>query len=392
MFFKKLPKGNTMKMKFFLLNLFFILSLPLFAQNTEAVILYMEGIVDITRNGEYLDWSDVDIGTILENYDMIETGSDGYIEIEVHTPVSPAVTLKVLEDTSFYYDTKKVQGNTKTSFQLLTGSMGMKVQKLYNDNELEININSSVMGVRGTEFMISSTVDGSTLVTTTEGRVSCKDDSGNETFSTPGVICETDEKKQYKEVEIPLEDVEAYRTKWLEARLDILKSNALVSIRQYASLYNQFYPRFDKSWQSLEKKDEVFRKWYEYIKNGTHPSMSEAVLSKQSVSREIMELRSVLPIFQHTFYILNSLGKLYKEGYGQGTLNINMTQKELFDHYFNNYNETRRRLTKSLFYFRIYLEMGKRISNSDYNTEGLLDSITSGSNMLMGPPTPMKTF
>jgi len=382
-----------MKVKFFLINLLFLsLTSYLAAQNTEAVILYMEGTVDIARNGDYLDWTDIDIGTVLENYDMIETGSDGYVEIEVRTPVSPAVTLKVLEDTSFYYDTKKVQGTTKTSFQLLAGSMGMKVQKLYDDNELEINVNNSVMGVRGTEFTISSTVDGSTLVTTKEGKVSCKDDSGNERFSTPGVICETDDNKRYKEVQIPVDEIDRYRSKWMETRLDILKSNALVSIRHYASLYNQFYPRFDRSWQSLERKDEVFRKWYRYMQSGTRPSMSEAVLSKQSVSREIMELRSVLPVFQHTFYVLDALGKLYKEGYGQGTLNINMTQEQLFNHYFGNYRETRRRLTKSLYYFRIYLEMGKRISNSDYNTEGLLDSITSGSNMLMGPPTPNKPF
>ena len=102
--------------------------------NTKAVILYMEGSVDITRNGVYLNYSDVDIGTVIEIYDMIKTGEDGYIELEVKTPVSPAVTLKIYEDTHFYFDTKQVHGNTKTSFQLLSGSMGLKVQKLYNDN------------------------------------------------------------------------------------------------------------------------------------------------------------------------------------------------------------------------------------------------------------------
>lgn len=382
-----------MTVKLFLLNLMFLsVTIGLFSQSSEAVILYMEGSVEITRNGEYLDWAEIDIGTVLQNYDMIETGSDGYVEIEVRTPVSPAVTLKVLEDTSFYYDTKKVQGRTKTSFQLLAGSMGMKVQKLYEDNELEINVNNSVMGVRGTEFTISSTVDGSTLITTTEGKVSCMDESGTERFSIPGVVCETDDNKRYREVNVPVDQLDQYRVQWMAARLEILKSNALVSIRHYASLYNQYYPRFDRSWQSLESKNEVFIKWYRYMQNGTRPSMSEAVLSKQSVSREIMELRSVLPIFQHTFYILGSLGKLYRQGYGQGSLNINMTQKQLFRHYADNYQETRRRLTKSLYYFRIYLEMGKRITNSEYNTEGLLDSITSGSNMLMGPPTPNAPF
>jgi len=382
-----------MKVKSFLLILIIFTSAHISAQdNTEAVILYLEGTVDITRDGEYLDYADVDIGTVIENYDMIETGGDGYIEIEVKTPVSPAVTLKIMEDTNFYYETKIVQGTTKTSFQLLAGSMGMKVQKLYDDNELDIKVNNSVMGVRGTEFTVSAMIDGATLVTTTEGKVSCQNESGQEWFSTPGVICETDENNQYREINVPVDQIDDYISKWHERRMEILKSNALVSIRHYAKLYNQYYPRFDRSWQALERKDDVFRKWFRYLKNGTRPSMGEAVLSKQAVSREIIELRSVLPIFQHTFYVMKELGKLYKEGHGQGSLDINMSQRQLFKHYYDNYPETRRRLTKSLYYFRLYLEMGRTITGLDYNSEGLLDSITSGSNMLMGPPASNSPF
>lgn len=383
-----------MKVRFILLNLiFFSMTSILSAQvETEAVILYLEGTVDITRDGEYLDWSEIDIGTVIDNYDMIETAGDGYLEIELRTPVSAAVTLKIHEDTTFYFDTKLIRDSTKTSFQLLKGSMGMKVQKLYDESELEVNVNNSVMGVRGTEFTISSMVDGSTLITTTEGRVSCKNDRGREWFSTPGTICETDGDNSYREVSVPADETEAYRDKWLDNRIEILKSNALVSIRHYAALYYRFYPRFGRSWQALEKKNDQFMKWSAYIRNNIKPSMSEAVLSKQSVSREIIELRSVLPVFHHTFYVMHELEKLYKDGYGKGSLDIDIDQKRVFDHYFRNYNETRRRLTKSLYYFRIYLEMGRNITGIDHYSEGLMDSIMSGSNMLMGPPTPNTPF
>jgi hypothetical protein len=377
-----------MKVKTFLFLTIIMSALSsLFGQNgTEAVILYLEGTVDVTRDGVYLDYRDVNIGTVIQNYDMIETGSDGYVEIEVRTPVSAAVTLKVYEDTNFYYDTKQIRGNTKTSFQLLSGSLGMKVQKLYQDSELEVNVNNSVMGVRGTEFRISSTIDGSTLITTKEGKVSCKNDSGTEWFSTPGIVCETDENRNYREIAVPAGDIDEYRNKWMERRMEILRSNTLVSIRHYAKLYTEYYPRFDRSWQALEKKNEVFKKWYQYMRSGTTPALSDAVLSKQSVSREIIELRSVLPLFQHTFYVMKVLDKLYREGNGRGSLDIAMTQRELFDAYSRNFEETKRRLSQSLFYFRIYLDMGKRISGSDYSSESLLDSITSGSNMLIGPP------
>ncbi|MBN2658202.1 MAG: FecR domain-containing protein [Spirochaetales bacterium] len=379
-----------MKIKSYTLLILLLISLPLAAQtqNTKAVILYLEGTVDISRNGDYLDWADVDMGTEIENYDLVETGIDGYVEIEVSTPVSPGVIVKIQPDTAFYYDTKKMNGSTRTSFELLAGSMGMKVQKLYNDSELEVQVNSSVMGVRGTEFMVTSTVDGSTLVTTTEGRVSCQDDSGEEWFSTPGTVCQTTDSGKYREVAVPVEEVETYRKNWQKERMDILRSNLTVSLNHYTELYNNYYNRFDRSWRNLESKDDIFKKWSRYLINGTRPSLSEAVLSKQSISREIMELRSVLPIFQHAFYVLEELGEAYNQGYGQ---DISRQRKSLMNHYFDNYRETRRRLTKSLFYFRIYLEMGKRITNSDFNSEGLLD-VTSGSNMLMGPPTPNAPF
>ncbi len=383
-----------MKLKFYLLILLlFVNTLFIGAQNnTEAVILYIEGTVDISRDGQYLNYSDIDIGTVVDNYDMIETGYDGYLEIEIRTPVSAAVSLKIHENTNFYFDTKEIQGSKKTSFQLLSGSMALKVQKLYEDNELDVNVNSTVMGVRGTEFTVSSTIDGSTLVTTEEGRVSCTDSKGGTRYTSPGTVCETEGKGYFREVRVPVSELDSYRNKWTEARMDVLKGNALVSIRHYSKLYTQFYSRFDQSWQALERKDNIFKKWDQYIKNRNTPSLSEAVMDKQSISREIIELRSVLPIFQHTFQVLKTLEKLNKEGYGAGTLDINMSQGELFNHFNSNYNETRRRLVKSLYYFSIYLEMGKRISGSDVNSEGLLDSITSGSNMLMGPPTPNSPF
>lgn len=378
----------SMKKLSVFLALFLLAGTFLSAQQSNAVITYLEGTVDISRNGEYLNWSDVDIGTVIENYDLMETGADGYVEIEVTTPVSPAVTLKIQPDTTFYYDTKQVQGSKKTSFQLITGSMGMKVQKLYNDSELDINVNSSVMGVRGTEFTITATVDGSTLVTTKEGKVSCKNDTGQEWFSTPGTVCETEGNGKYREVAVPVEKIDAYRDKWMEERIAILRSNLGVSLQHYTGLYNQYYPRFDRAWTALTQKDSVFRKWNQYLQSGVKPSMSDAVLSKQAVSREIIELRAVLPVFQHTFYVMKELGKIYRAGYGQ---NIGRVEKQLLTHYFDNYGETRKRLTRSLYYFRIYLEMGRVINNSDYNGEGLLD-VTSGSNMLMGPPASNSPF
>ena len=55
-------------------------------QPSVGEIVYLEGIVDVKRGGELLDWTTVDIGTPIERYDLIETGDDGFAEIELDSP------------------------------------------------------------------------------------------------------------------------------------------------------------------------------------------------------------------------------------------------------------------------------------------------------------------
>lgn len=375
-----------------LLLLLTFTSITISAQDSSAIITFLEGIVDISRDGEYLDYNMIDIGTEIENYDLIETGPDGYVELKLTTPVSPGVDLKIHENTNFYFDSTKSMGKKKTNLQVLTGSLTLKVQKLYKDNELDVKVNDSVMGVRGTEFTVSSTIDGSTLVTTKEGKVACVDSRGNSNYSVPGVVCETEEKGRFRQVKVDPSELENYRKKWNDRRMEVLKGNALLSIRHYAKLYREQYPQFDKSWEALEKNNQIFRKWQKYTKEGKKPPLSEAVRDKQTVTKAIIGLRAILPLFQNNFYVIGELDKFYREGIGRGSLTGGDNQEKFFKFFQANRRETKQRLSRSLYYFRIYLAMGKRISGSDLNTEGLLENLGMGSGMMMGPPKPMKSF
>jgi hypothetical protein len=69
----------------FIMIIFFITG-SLFAKSVSGTITYIEGYVDLYRDGELLDWELVDIGFDIQEFDLIETGDDGLVEIEVKLP------------------------------------------------------------------------------------------------------------------------------------------------------------------------------------------------------------------------------------------------------------------------------------------------------------------
>ena len=158
----------------------FLFAGSLAAKSVTGSISYVEGYVDLYRDGELLDWELVDIGFGVEEFDLIETGSDGMVEIDINLPSGSRTSLLVKSNTAFYFEMEEKSGRNQTSFQMLSGSISFKVQKLSGKDTMNVNTESAVMGVRGTNFEIVSSPEGGILVLCDEGAVSCKDNQGRE--------------------------------------------------------------------------------------------------------------------------------------------------------------------------------------------------------------------
>lgn len=83
-----------------------------FAKDVSGTISYLEGTVDVYRNGELLDWSMVDIGFTVEMYDLIETGDDGLVSLDLSMPSGSGVSITVQPNTSFYFVMEKKGART----------------------------------------------------------------------------------------------------------------------------------------------------------------------------------------------------------------------------------------------------------------------------------------
>ena len=62
-----------------------ISSSALSAQTTTGYINYLEGSVSVSRNGRYLAANKITPGLVLEEFDIVETGADGFVEIEIRS-------------------------------------------------------------------------------------------------------------------------------------------------------------------------------------------------------------------------------------------------------------------------------------------------------------------
>ncbi len=355
-----------------------IAATPVFSQIT-AEIVDLYGEVTISRNGEFLDEYDIDYGTEIKAHDMIQTGPDGYVEISVETPVSPEVTVKVLENTTLYMDHAIRQQSPQTTFNVQRGAIQTRAAALIQGSQLNVRTDSSVMGVRGTVFSVVTSPDTALLVTCREGKVACTTD-GEDSFIQPGSIYETEPDGSFSLKELNPDDIDSYIGQWQQARLDALMINGAVSLEHYANLYLQSAPGFLETFSELDSKREIFRKWGEIIDKGETLSMGEATKDKISLSNGIIRLRSRLPMMEHTFYTLYDLTNIFNDS-REVQNNLSDTTVRTLQIYEKRKREFMEKITMARYYFKIFIEIDKQASG-----QGLLPSSDLMEDFLLDEP------
>ena len=177
---------------------------------------------NVYRDGEMLDYYDVDIGLRLEQYDMVETDDIGYAEIDVVTTVGPEELLSVfLKIPLSILTMMTAAASQQTKFEMLTGALALKVQKLSGNGDVIVQTESAVMGVRGTEFTVSAAPEGSILVTCEEGKVSCQSE-GREVQAVPGRAVEKPRDGGLRELAVEVGDLGDFRQQWFDSKLENL--------------------------------------------------------------------------------------------------------------------------------------------------------------------------
>ena len=368
------------------LILHFVVSFTLWA-DVSAVIMDLDGDVMISRNGSYLDDSEIDYGTELYSHDILQTGTGGYVELSINTPVSSDITVKVMERTTLFIEHVLKKQNPETSLTLHRGSVQTKAAALIQGGGFSVKTDTSVMGIRGTVFTVTTSPDTAMLVTCREGEVICTTD-GYDAAIQPGKVYETSPEGQTKLVSVPVEKLDQYKADWQKARMDALKINGVISLEHYANLYLQVAPGFLESYTELSSKQAIFQKWEKIIDEEKTISMGEATKDKIALSNGIIRLRSRLPIMEHVFYTLYDLTVLMESSGGEWG-EISDTAERTLIIYNKRKREFMEKLTKARYYFKVFLEIDKQSSgHSLMPSSDLMDDFLLDDSFFITPPAP----
>jgi hypothetical protein len=300
------------------------------AQDAVGTVDYTEGTYSVVRNGEILDASHLGIGAAVENYDVVRTGSDGVVEITVSTPRAPDMSIKVSPNTQFSLELATVGSREQTSLGILGGTVALKVAKLGPAHAVSVVSDSAVMGVRGTEFSVTSPPTGDILVTCASGEVACTDDEGKELRAVPGTAVEKRVGEAYGTVAVGGAELESFRAAWEGERVKALRANALALIRKNAALYESLMEEFNGYHAELLKQQRVLTTWYAEEKQGRVGTDGEVREETMALTDVVARLRETLFLLERVHYRLVRLEEHHRQGFGNGTIRVGLTTEAFF--------------------------------------------------------------
>ena len=109
----------------------------LWSQDKIGEAIYLEGDVSLVRNGVSLDPSAVTIGIPIDNFDFMKTGDDGNAQVKVGSPQIPSSTVTISPDTQFTFELSVLDTRQHSSFNLISGSLSLKVSRLTKAQDLK---------------------------------------------------------------------------------------------------------------------------------------------------------------------------------------------------------------------------------------------------------------
>jgi hypothetical protein len=356
-------------MKALLAALLAVLCASAGAQDRLGEITYLENELTVVRNNRTVDG--VEIGTAIQNLDLLKTGRTGYAELGLDDPL--AATIKVSPGTTFYLEQGAVGKGKRTSVGAITGSIAVKVQKLSATQTVQVASESALMGVRGTTFEVTLSPSGDLLVTCSEGEVVCQEEGGGKVSAVPGTAVAQPAGEAFQRVPVSVSDLSRFRQEWYAERLEALKANPLKAIRFYALRYRALRVRFTRAYEGLVRERQVLQKWYDEDRRGQPGANMDILREKRRIIGHLLELRRVLFLFERVYFRLNELEEYYRQGYGEGTLEGSLTSRAFFQSFSRDRAVLESQMAEVRYVTKLYAKRNQGVFPTEREEEGEQD-------------------
>ena len=218
-----------------------------------ATVTYVDGWVDIKDSSGKVE--EAFSGDELSTGNSVITGKDSFAELLEKS----GSTYKISPDTVFTVREMDVKGKKQNVLACTLGEVAFKFKKVASEEPM-IATNSTVAGIRGTEFTVYAGADGSTLIAVASGMVEVE-------AAGKSVELNPDEAVEVKPGDPPGEKFkfmgkELDFSKWNEGKKKALLDNPVEALKAvekrldyYNDRINETYPVF-LEWDA-QRKDEL---------------------------------------------------------------------------------------------------------------------------------------
>lgn len=273
-------------------------------------LAYVQGPVEIVRNGKILSGKTVSFGYKIHNFDQIRAGKAAMAEIQIDAKTGVPGVLKISPNSIVKMDITSMKKNQKGGIDLLAGSIDLKVQKMTTGNSLDVRTSTAVMGVRGTTFSVTVSPAGDNLLATDEGRVACLTSDGSEYFSEPGLIVEGSYDGAWNNDEIPARDLAEFRNSWYKSKVEAFRADPERALKQMAVRYVKFRKDFKAAYLELQKSRDVLKRWQEQEMKGSTGSTMENMKDKKALAGAMFAGRKALFMLEPAYLRLQQLEEI----------------------------------------------------------------------------------
>jgi hypothetical protein len=261
---------------------------------------YVEGSASLVRAGKSL--GEANIGDDVLPDDMIRTAGDGLVIINLDRSTGMRGNLTIKPRTVIYIRLQPDAAGPKSTIDLISGQIGSKLAKLSGNPSLNVSTDTVAMGVRGTAFNVSTSVNGSILILCTEGEVVSTD--GAATLSVPaGRAVEKKGNARLRLVPVAISSPETFESQWIAEEIEAFRANAPKAMADYEKRYSDLLSRFHTAFDPLQKS-EILSKWIREDVAGVRvvPNDPSTLREKKEMIGPILEVRKILFIFERIYY------------------------------------------------------------------------------------------
>ena len=330
---------------------------PAFSAESSSVGIVQEllGTVSVLRNGEPL--GSFDIGDSVENFDLIKTGKDGSLVVALVRGTGMAGTLIVKPNSVFTVKTAVLDGTPSTEGELLGGSVGFKLRKISGDPQWQVRSGGTVMGIRGTDFDVSVSVNDSLLVACSDGRVECAGEDGDTQEAVPGQAVEGKAGERLRRVGVAVSSLKDFQDRWYAEEISAFRASPVQVLDQYARTYLRYRDSFRSAHAKLAASP-VFTEWKYEFGRGVRPSANNVQTMKQksALVPTLMAIRRVLFLFERVYYRLDEVQSYLDAGALSARLSSGMTVRDFLRAFGTEKTELERKTAEYRFALRLFAD------------------------------------